>query len=594
MRKLLLLLLIELLAGSHSIWAKTQPIIKVSEVQTRFGVMSKAAEFIDLESNLTIDQVLKVQFSKCTRDYVQLGHTKAAYWLRFTIFNDKPSESFLDLEFNYRELDTVDVYEVSKGRVIWHMITGDRILSNNIQENSFFPMVHLELKSGDTKTYYCKIRSSSALQFKPTLWQQLSYFKFVNIYNRGIGIFIGFQVIRFLFIFIISRYLNQTYIKRYSLVAFAMLFAVLLNSSNLKTIWVLPEINNILLLAMHFVIPATIVYWLLELLKGQFHYPRLVLTLKLYLAANLLLSVLSIFYHSVHSIWWVGSWNIVGGGSMLIFSMLFLIKKSGLKNSLLFIPVIFIIFCQLPYSMISLQMLEYNEANLILASIIYMTEVISMSIFIGIFTKRTIMNEIQSRNELLGIRDKISADLHDELGSVLTQIAIQSELIKHNRANTLENERSLSMISNASRSAIHSMSDFIWGIKPDNDIWSSLIDRMRDHTDAQFNQHTCTVNYDISGVNMHESIQGTMRQHLFLIFKEAITNILKHSQPQKVEIKVSSQPGIFMGISNDINDPNFSAVKGGNGLKNMEKRAAQIGLKLEVTTGNNLYVVTVS
>jgi signal transduction histidine kinase len=79
---------------------------------------------------------------------------------------------------------------------------------------------------------------------------------------------------------------------------------------------------------------------------------------------------------------------------------------------------------------------------------------------------------------------------------------------------------------------------------------------------------------------------------LFLIFKEAIHNIVKHASPTYVKIDMRNQDSEFeLKVKNDINTPREKQAVGGHGLKNMKQRAASIGGTLEVEAGDNSYTV---
>lgn len=192
------------------------------------------------------------------------------------------------------------------------------------------------------------------------------------------------------------------------------------------------------------------------------------------------------------------------------------------------------------------------------------------------------------------IRNKISADLHDELGSVLTQISLQSEMVSSNIYDEEEKKNELKNISNTSRRAIHAMSDIVWSIKAGHDKTSSLLDRMRDHADLMLQPLNTEVDFTVTGIDEQKEMDNTVRQELFLIYKEAIHNIVKHSQPSGVQIRLENgKEGFEMEITNDINQLQSYGVLGGNGLKNMQERALGIRARLEIKKEENRFTLTV-
>ena len=87
-------------------------------------------------------------------------------------------------------------------------------------------------------------------------------------------------------------------------------------------------------------------------------------------------------------------------------------------------------------------------------------------------------------------------------------------------------------------------------------------------------------------------MDNTLRQELFLIFKEAIHNIVKHSHPNYIDILLLNGPGGFeMRIRNDINKQGDHKVLGGHGTNNMQRRALSIHGTLSVRASANEYEV---
>ena len=83
---------------------------------------------------------------------------------------------------------------------------------------------------------------------------------------------------------------------------------------------------------------------------------------------------------------------------------------------------------------------------------------------------------IQAVIRLQNIRNKISDDLHDDIGSTLNSISIYSEVAKQDES---KHAQALEMIGEASRKIIDSMSDIVWTINPENDVFENIIIRMR-------------------------------------------------------------------------------------------------------------------
>ena len=87
------------------------------------------------------------------------------------------------------------------------------------------------------------------------------------------------------------------------------------------------------------------------------------------------------------------------------------------------------------------------------------------------------------------------------------------------------------------------------------------------------------------GLELNRKLPIHIRQNLFLIFKEAINNIYKHSNASVVKVNLSNlQNEFIMKITDDGDGYNPALVKNGSGLKNMQMRAKRIGAKIEMNT----------
>ena len=178
------------------------------------------------------------------------------------------------------------------------------------------------------------------------------------------------------------------------------------------------------------------------------------------------------------------------------------------------------------------------------------------------------------------VRNKIAADLHDDIGSTLNSIALYSDLAKKQPS---QRDRALDMIGENSRKIIDSMSDIVWMINPRNDSFDKIIFRMRSLTYdlLKTKKIECLFKYDEA---LNEiSLPMGMRRNIYLIFKEALNNIIKYSNATRASIKMLHEKNnIILLISDNGIGFDHSVSHNGNGLSNMAQRAAEIGAKLNI------------
>ncbi len=194
------------------------------------------------------------------------------------------------------------------------------------------------------------------------------------------------------------------------------------------------------------------------------------------------------------------------------------------------------------------------------------------------------------------MRTSIATDLHDDIGASLTRISLFSDaalrsLHKFSFRGKNENgplgsvESLLTEIGDNSRRLIGSMSDIVWTVNPQNDSFENITIRMMDYTSKLFEvneiDYRITVDPGLSSL----SLPMDFRRNLFLIYKESISNIVKHAEATQVEINVLKENGSLVLVIED-NGKGFAGNGGGmgNGLKNIQRRTSAFGGNFQVSS----------
>lgn len=183
------------------------------------------------------------------------------------------------------------------------------------------------------------------------------------------------------------------------------------------------------------------------------------------------------------------------------------------------------------------------------------------------------------------IRNKIAADLHDDIGSTLNSISIFSEVARKDQT---KRDQSLQTIGESSRKIVDSLSDIVWSINPENDSFDKIIFRMRSlsYNLLKAKKIECSFHADesLSGIKLPMDI----RRNFYLIFKEALNNLVKYSQAAHASVLISREHGSITCVVRD-DGVGFDSTQeyAGNGLSNMKKRAEEIGaiLSIDSTVG---------
>lgn len=197
-----------------------------------------------------------------------------------------------------------------------------------------------------------------------------------------------------------------------------------------------------------------------------------------------------------------------------------------------------------------------------------------------------VSSRVRSLLAIERLRSKLAADLHDNIGSGLTEISILSEVISK-KVNPSDGgiQKSLKMISDTSRSLIDGMSDIVWLVNPKRDSLYDLILRLRD-TYSELFSYT-DISFRSENIKSLEKVSLTMehRQHLYLIFKEAINNAISHSGCHEITLDASIK-GKKLEMVLEDNGSGFciDEISSGNGLSNMQNRAKTIGGELIISS----------
>jgi len=205
----------------------------------------------------------------------------------------------------------------------------------------------------------------------------------------------------------------------------------------------------------------------------------------------------------------------------------------------------------------------------------------------------------QQRKRLDKIRNRIATDLHDDMGSTLSSIRIFSDVAKKQIEDVKpETVQLLDRISNNATSLSENMQDIIWTIRSDNDTLEDLVSRMREFGLRVCDAKDITFNTSVSQSFKASKLTLEQRRNLYLIFKEALNNAVKYSQCTQIDL-ILNLKNRFLKLELIDNGKGFdvAAVKRGNGLNNLEKRAKEINGQIDIRsepgkgTGINLMVI---
>ncbi len=185
-------------------------------------------------------------------------------------------------------------------------------------------------------------------------------------------------------------------------------------------------------------------------------------------------------------------------------------------------------------------------------------------------------------------RERISKDIHDELGAGLSKIALLTAYAQQKNDNQILSEQ-ISTISTISTELRSNITDLVWALNPNNNTLENLVARMHEYAGSFLEDLNLTYSLhfpdDIPAIAITREIQ----RNIFLTFKEAVSNAAKHAKATTITITASyNSPQFMISITDDGIGFEHKKIKiSNNGLRNMQERMNIIGGEFELHTSSS-------
>lgn len=191
--------------------------------------------------------------------------------------------------------------------------------------------------------------------------------------------------------------------------------------------------------------------------------------------------------------------------------------------------------------------------------------------------------KIQQIIKLQQLRNSIARDLHDEIGSTLSSIQLNSNLLEKQLQQNTQQVSLLNRIQSASKQAIEMMNEIIWSVQPKNDALDMLFIRMRQYASEILEAAEIAFKFEVLEFTSNVDLPLDKRKDLLMIFKEAINNLAKYSSASLAHIEISVNKKQFELTIAD-NGLGFNSLEPttGNGIKNMKDRSDRLHAKISI------------
>jgi signal transduction histidine kinase len=179
------------------------------------------------------------------------------------------------------------------------------------------------------------------------------------------------------------------------------------------------------------------------------------------------------------------------------------------------------------------------------------------------------------------LRTRLATDLHQEVGTLLARVSQQAELLHQQQP---EPSPALVRLLGTSRAATHSVRDMAWSIDAQADTVGALLERMREYLELLAKPAGLLTELHADGLYSSLHLPPELRQHLYFIFKEAVTNAVRHAvKPTKIVVSLThyAVANALMLAVEDDGGPGPAPARTGTGLRIMHERAQALRGRLE-------------
>jgi ligand-binding sensor domain-containing protein/two-component sensor histidine kinase len=205
----------------------------------------------------------------------------------------------------------------------------------------------------------------------------------------------------------------------------------------------------------------------------------------------------------------------------------------------------------------------------------------------------TIWSAIENQRKkirlIIGERNRIARELHDDIGAELTRITMLSQILQKNDKVEGDIREKLRKISETGKKVLGSIGEIIWTMNPQKDNLDSLAAYIRRFVTEYLETNGIDINIEFPAEIPARDISDEYRRNVFLVVKEAISNISKYSKATSVRISLTIIDKLAEVEISD-NGTGFSVKEKenwGNGLRNMNQRMKDIGGTFLITSETN-------
>ncbi|MGO4710337.1 sensor histidine kinase, partial [Chryseobacterium sp. 2TAF14] len=205
------------------------------------------------------------------------------------------------------------------------------------------------------------------------------------------------------------------------------------------------------------------------------------------------------------------------------------------------------------------------------------------------YQNQLLQKELEKQKYIEAERERISHDMHDDLGAGISALKLQAEFLKQ-RAENEDLKNDIDELLKTSEEMNVSMREMLWSLNSGNDTLGSFVEYSKIYAQNFLKKTKIQLNIEDENVISETTITTEQRRNLFLCLKEALNNVYKHSQSDQLKLTFIQKDKKFMM---EISDNGIGINKEkpeGNGLRNMKRRMQEQNGHCEITTENGTHL----
>lgn len=202
------------------------------------------------------------------------------------------------------------------------------------------------------------------------------------------------------------------------------------------------------------------------------------------------------------------------------------------------------------------------------------------------YENRLLQKELEKQKSIEKERERISHDMHDDLGAGISALKLQAEFLKQ-KADDEDLQNDINELLKTSEEMNLSMREMLWSLNSGNDTLGSFIEYAVQYTGNFLKRTKIRLVTENTDMVSDTPISTEMRRNLFLCLKEAVNNAYKHSEGDTLKLSFSQEGNLFLMNIQDNGKGIPDVYSEGNGLRNMKRRMQEQEGECEVITSES-------